>query len=134
MARRWADFKLPSSGLRKVKIMMRDSQASDLMQKSLEEKKNAITVTDPVTMPESVVQDAGRDQETDRDPLEEGITETGLTRAIVAEEMIVGATHQLGIEEEVLTVIEMVLHQDVTIETIEDRLLAGDLQIKTGVS
>lgn len=134
MARRWADFKLPSSGLRKVKIMMRDSQASDLMQKSLEEKKNATTVTDPVTMPESVVQDAGRDQETGRDPLEEGITETGLTRAIVAEEMIVGATHQLGIEEEVLTVIEMVLHQDVTIETIEDRLLAGGLQIKTGVS
>lgn len=113
---------------------MRDSQVSDLMQKSLEEKKNATTVTDPVTMPESVVQDAGRDQETGRDPLEEGITETGLTRAIVAEEMIVGATHQLGIEEEVLTVIEMVLHQDVTIETIEDRLLAGDLQIKTGVS
>jgi len=134
MARRWADFKLPSSGLRKVKIMMRDSQASDLMQKSLEEKKNATTVTDPVTMPESVVQDAGRDQETGRDPLEEGITETGLTRAIVAEEMIVGATHQLGIEEEVLTVTEMVLHQDVTIETIEDRLLAGGLQIKTGVS
>lgn len=134
MARRWADFKLPLSGPRKVKIMMRDLQASDLMQKSLEEKKNATTVTDPVTMPESVVQDAGRDQETGQDPLEEGITETGLTRAIVAEEMIVGATHQLGTEEEVLTVIEMVLHQDVTIETIEDRLLAGDPQIKTGVS